>query len=223
MVLLLLAVVWGLVLFSWLRSRTADGAFSDSVGTFRRHLRVLGQTAPVTVQPANRMRSGYVAGRPPTTYGQPSSPTMRAVTPRYGRPPLRPPTTAAIRRREAQKRRRNVMLLLMAIVGLIMLLAAMTTSKGAIIALFVAVLALVAYIGLLVRARNLAAEREMKLTYLSQIRREAAGRPPAASRRRPASTPRRPPAPRYETPGDEAGDYEVAPGYGQLALRRVAT
>ncbi|HEX4865029.1 MAG TPA: hypothetical protein VFV02_13230, partial [Acidimicrobiales bacterium] len=61
-VLLVLAIIWGVLLVSWLRSRT-EGTFSDSVGTFRRHLSVLERAAPSTVAPANRLRSGPVAGR----------------------------------------------------------------------------------------------------------------------------------------------------------------
>ena len=62
MVLLVLAIIWGVLLVSWLRSRT-EGTFSDSVGTFRRHLNVLERTTPSIVAPANRLRSGPVAGR----------------------------------------------------------------------------------------------------------------------------------------------------------------
>jgi hypothetical protein len=54
-VLLVLAIVWGILLVSWLRSR-AEGTFSDSVGTFRRHLSVLEKAAPYRVAPANRLR-----------------------------------------------------------------------------------------------------------------------------------------------------------------------
>ncbi len=57
MVLLVLAIVWGVLLVSWLRSRRQDTAY-DSVGTFRRHLTVLERAAPPTVVPANRLRTG---------------------------------------------------------------------------------------------------------------------------------------------------------------------
>jgi hypothetical protein len=207
-VLVVLAVVWGLVLFSWLRSRSADGAFSDSVGTFRRHLRVLERTSPVMIQPANRMRSGYVAGRPPTVYGRRQPVAVRPAASGYARPALRPPTTASIRRRESQKRRRNVLLVLMAIVGVTMLAAAYSKSRDAVVVLVLAILVLCAYIALLVRMRNLAAEREMKLTYLPQVRHDAPARraPVRMAHDRPV---RRRPA-GYKVAG---GGYELAPGY----------
>ncbi|MBO0731672.1 MAG: hypothetical protein J2P57_20600 [Acidimicrobiaceae bacterium] len=167
MVVLVLAVVWGLVLVAWLRSRAADGAFDDTVGTFRHDLRVLERTLPVTVQPANRMRSGYVAGR----YGLvPPAPVQR------------PPTSAALRRRQSQKRRRDVLFVLTTIVGMTMLLAALTQNRDAVYATVVALVVLGGYVALLVRMRNLAAERQRKVT---SIRRDAIGRPaaPLAMRR----------------------------------------
>ncbi|MHB1535463.1 MAG: hypothetical protein ACYC1D_12820, partial [Acidimicrobiales bacterium] len=62
MVLLVLAIVWAAVLFSWLRTR-AQSTFSDSVGTFRRHLTILERTMPATVPAANRRRGGLSPGR----------------------------------------------------------------------------------------------------------------------------------------------------------------
>lgn len=61
MVLLVLAIIWGVLLVSWLRSR-AEETFSDSVGTFRRHLTILERAAPSKVPAANRLSSGHVAG-----------------------------------------------------------------------------------------------------------------------------------------------------------------
>jgi hypothetical protein len=224
-VLVVLAIVWGVLLVSWLRSRTG-GTFSDSVGTFRRHLSVLERAAPVTVAPANRLRSGPVGGRqstlyapstlyrpptldrPSTLYHQPVrqlppyrggyGPRPGPVALGYGprsTPGLRPPSPAALRRRHAQKRRRDVFFILLAgvvstfLVALIPGLSVMWAVQVSFDILFFA------YVALLIRMRNLAAERELKLTFMP---------PPAA--RVPRSRP----------------TYDLGGGYGELGLRRAA-
>lgn len=196
MVLLVLAIVWGVLLVSWFRSRSNQGAFSDSVGTFRRHLTVLERAAPVRVAPANRLRGG-------TTYGIPAyrpqgarrAPTNRpgfAGSPRPGSPAA----MAALRRRQAQKRRRDVLLALIAGVVATLLLAAVARTSAIWVLQAAFDLVLAGYVALLVRMRNLAAERQLKLRYMSreQVR---------AGRERPA--------------------YELDAGsYADLSLRRAA-
>jgi hypothetical protein len=201
-ILLVLAVVWGVLLFSWLRSRT-QGTFSDPVVTFRRHLSVLERATPTTVAPANRLRSGSTAGRTIPAY-RPVSPAT-AWRPGSGprpasgvnRNPLRPPSAAAFRRRQAQKRRRDVLFVLLGgmICTLLVAVASGLAAAWAIQVLFD--VALVGYVALLIRMRNLAVERELKLAYLT---------PPAQSR---GVRPR----PAYEFGGAD---------YGELALRRAA-
>ncbi|HET6964106.1 MAG TPA: hypothetical protein VFH58_04995 [Acidimicrobiales bacterium] len=162
MVLLLLALIWGALLISWLRSRSATG-FSDSVGTFRRHLNVLERTTPTTVRPANRLvdpASRYTAG--PT----PSFSTGSAV--RRTRPVAA--NAAALRRRQSQKRRRDVFFALLAgTVGFF----ALALLPGMSILWSVQVLfdiLLGSYVAILVNLRNRAAEREMKLRYMASAR-----------------------------------------------------
>lgn len=202
MVLLVLAIIWGVLLVSWLRSRT-EGTFSDSVGTFRRHLTVLERTTPSVVAPANRLRSGPVAGRatiPPyrpsarlagQPVAQPGGP-QRAVAP--GRSAGgRPQSTLA--RRRSQKRRRDVFFAMLAgVLGSLVLsvvsgMSAMWTVQIVFDLLFTA------YLALLIRMRNLAAERELKLTFMPQSARRAR------------------PRPAYEA---------AASGYADLDLRRAA-
>ena len=195
MVLLVLAVVWGVLLVSWLRSRRQDTAY-DSVGTFRRHLTVLERAAPSTVAPANRLRTGagghvIPAYRPPGT-------SRGGYANRPGTGPaagLRPPSPAVLRRRQAQRRRRDVFFVLLAgVIGSFLLAIIPGLSiMWSVQVMFDVVFLL--YVGLLVRARNLAAERDLKLTFMPS---------PAA---RPARRP--------------AYDLGTA-GYGDLSLRRVA-
>lgn len=167
MVLLLLALIWGALLISWLRSRSATG-FSDSVGTFRRHLNVLERTTPTTVRPANRLSepSGRYAPGPTFTTGAPV---------RRSRPVAA--NAAALRRRQTQKRRRDVFFALLAgTVGFF----ALALLPGMAILWSVQVLfdiLLGSYVAILVNLRNRAAEREMKLRYMPSGRPTARVRP----------------------------------------------
>ncbi|HET7522853.1 MAG TPA: hypothetical protein VFJ79_01780 [Acidimicrobiales bacterium] len=198
-VLLVLAIIWGVLLVSWLRSRT-EGTFADSVGTFRRHLTVLERTTPSVVAPANRLRSGPVAGRS-------SIPPYRASSriPGQGLAPHRPagpvarpmaarPQAPAARRR-SQKRRRDVFFALIAGVIGSLLLSVVSGVSAMWTVQVVFDLCFTAYVALLIRMRNLAAERELKLTFMPHSTRP--------SRPRPA--------------------YEMgASGYGELDLQRAA-
>jgi hypothetical protein len=207
-VLLVLAVVWAGLLASWLRSRIG-GTFSDSVAVFRRHLSVLERAVPATVRPANRLRSGPVAGRQPNLYLRPPRyrPAVRPGSSRGGPASragfdsvrgdavgLRPPSPAALRRRQAQRRRRDVLFALLAgVVGslsvaLIPGMKVMWTMQAGFDAVFVA------YIVLLVHMRNLAVARARKLTFM----------PPQSSAGQ-------------RTPEERSYDF------GELSLRRVAT
>jgi hypothetical protein len=200
-VLLVLAVVWGVLLFSWFRSRT-QGGFSDSVRTFRRHLSVLERAAPATVAPANRLSSGFIAGRAVPAYRSaalpaPSAPYRAARAGRVGGPgaALRPPTAATVRRRQSQKRRRDVFFALLAgVVGsLVLALIPGLSVMWSVQVVFD--LAFLGYVALLIRMRNLATEREMKLTFMPTHPRARSQRPQPA--------------------------YDLG-GYGDISLRRVA-
>jgi len=215
LVLLVLAVVWGVVLVSWLRSR-AQTSFGDPVGTFRRHLTVLERTAPSVFPAANRLR--------PARQVQAGS-----VIPPYrgagagqvsGRRPVRPSpglsaSAAAYRRSQSRKRRRDVLFaLFVSVIGSVILSAA----TGMRVMIYVQVLSdllLFGYVALLVRMRNLAAERELKLTYLRD-------RPGSLPRRRPASLGYA--AGGYDVSGyDDYDDRGYGVGtYGDLVGRRVA-
>lgn len=194
--LLVLALVWGAFLVWWLHSR-AQGTFGDSVGTFRRHLRVLESTAPSTVRAANQLRGPGLA----TTY-----------RPRVGTAGV----TAArrqgtdLRRRQTLRRRRDVLFVLGIAVIATLVMAAATRSQSIIYLQLLADGALVAYVALLVRLRNLSAERELKLSYLPSARspRSARGYVDAG---------RRQDVPAYATAARSRGG-----SYGDLALRRTA-
>src|SRR3954451_8571273 len=157
-VLLILAALWAVLLVPpYLRNR-AENRPADSIGDFRHQLRVLQRTGPTSVAPANRLwgpaatpsvppYAPYAAGLRPAGLGRPMSPT-------------------AIRRRATQRRRRDIFLSLLALTslsgvcGFVPGLSAVWYLTG------VMAVALLGYVLLLVRMRNLAAERDMKLRFL---------------------------------------------------------
>ncbi|MDQ6782233.1 MAG: hypothetical protein M3063_02055 [Actinomycetota bacterium] len=119
-----------------------------------------------------------------------------------------PPSAQAARRRaERQKRRRDVFFALMAgVVGSLIL----GVIPGLHVMLYIQVLfdlLTAGYVALLVRRRNLAAERELKLSYL-----------PATRRVDPAAVAPVPHAAR----GSYGNDYDYEFDYGDLAVRRAA-
>ena len=151
-VLLVLAGIWAAVIAVPLVRAKSEGKLGDSIGSFRRHLSVLERAAPLTVAPANRLRI------PSATAG------IRPIRP-MGAAMARP-TVSRGRRRMAQKRRRDVFVALVvamagsALLAMIPGLSIMWTINIVIDVMFVA------YVLLLVRMRSVAAEREMKLTFL---------------------------------------------------------
>ena len=193
MVLLVLALIWGALLVSWLRSRSAGG-LGDSVGTFRRHLTVLERATPGTVRPANRLydEKGRLQGVGRRPLAAPAVATRRPSPARVTGRPV-DARTSALRRRQAQKRRRDVFFALVAGAtgSLALALVPGMSIMWSVQLLFDVLLA--GYVALLVRLRNLAAERELKLRFIPNQQRVA--------RRA------------YEFGGA---------GYGELELRRAA-
>ncbi len=187
MVLLVLALIWAVVLLSWLRSRTA-GSFGDSIGSFRRHLHVLERTGPLTVLPANRMRGPSPIDAPafapvslrPRISEPPPLPSLaarraagagpagyRSAGVRAGAPG---PSPATLRRRHSQKRRRDLLLILVGLAALTLVLGFIPGLHALLYVQVVFDLLLIGYLALLVRIRNLNAERAAKVTYLPPVR-----------------------------------------------------
>jgi len=154
-VLLVLAAIWAAVIVVPLVRARTEGTLGDSIGSFRRHLSVLERAAPRRVAPANRLRMNNMATGIP-----PYRPTAT------GNSRMAPARQSAGQRRQAQKRRRDVFMALVvgiafsAILAMIPGLSIMWTVN------IVVDLCFAAYVALLVRMRNLAAEREMKVSFL---------------------------------------------------------
>ncbi len=153
MVLLILAIVWAAVLGPSLFRHRAERRSTDSIGAFHRHLRVLERAGPVKVSPAHRL---LVAGsREPAR----RSPHRRVSGARRADPYFRP---------AACRRRRNTLAALLAVLVSTGLLGALPALRPALFVTIAGAVLVVGYVGLLVRLRNLALEREAKLRYLPQ-------------------------------------------------------
>lgn len=149
-VLLFLAGIWGIVLYGWFRDRLADTRPADSIGSFRRQLSVLERTGPASLGGAPMARRPFV----------PAAANFEAPV-ALAAPPQRVRRTSS-----AAKRRRDILFGLLAVmVG--SLLLSFVPGLGTLRLLHVvADLLCVAYLGLLIRRRNVRAEREMKLRFL---------------------------------------------------------
>lgn len=156
MVLLFLAVLWAAVLApTFLRNR-AESRSSDSIGDFRRQLGVLQRTGPNIVSPANVLRTGEpspVPGLAPPHRLAPRSP--------------RPAHQAAARERTIRRRRDVLVFLSCGTLGAL-LLGVLPSFRMVWVVAAVLGAAICVYVGLLVRMRSLAAEREAKLAYLPE-------------------------------------------------------
>jgi len=158
LVLMFLAAVWALVLIPTLLRRQAEARSGDSIINFRRQLRVLQRTGPRTVAPAYRLAPEAPARVLPESPARSSGAGDVVVT--------RALSAQVLRRQRTLRRRRDTFAILLG--GMLG-----SAALGAVPALRVlwalaAVLGLLlaGYVALLIRLRNLAAEREMKLRFL---------------------------------------------------------
>ncbi|MGA2037306.1 MAG: hypothetical protein ABSH04_06960 [Acidimicrobiales bacterium] len=174
-VLLILLLVWAVVLGPSLLRRGAQRHSTDSIGAFHRQLRVLQHTGPSLVDPIHRLDASLPAthiGAHPHSGNRPGLIVVR--------PDAAPPVSgqhiraSSVRRpdpyfrAEACKRRREVLLALLLVVVCTGLLGAIPAARLLLAVTSVAVVALTAYVVLLVRLRNRALEREVKLRFLPQ-------------------------------------------------------
>jgi hypothetical protein len=150
-VLLILAVVWGVFLVPQVLRARADRGPADSIGSFRNQLSMIEQSLPggghARITQLNNRRQ-QVGAYAPLPIGAP----IRAGA-------AMPPSRA-----ELQKRRRDVLLGLLAAV--VATLAFGLLFRPLLVLNGLADVAFAAYVALLVRARSIAAEREMMVRYL---------------------------------------------------------
>ena len=142
-VLLFLAGIWGVVLYGYFRDRFADARPADSIGSFQRQLSVLERTGPQSASPAVR---SIVA---PESHHRP-----------------RPRPQVRGNRVSAAKRRRDILFGLLAVMGGSFVLSFVPGLSALRTFHLLADVLFVGYVALLIRQRNLRAEREMKLRFL---------------------------------------------------------
>ena len=146
--LIVLAALWAAFLLPPILRARAENRPSGSISDFRRQLRTLARTSP-----AGSLPVGVTPMRRPI--GQPAGPLLGVAKP-----------SGLARSRRAVKRRREVFVGLLVAMGASLVLG-MHPALRAAWALHVALDVLfVAYVGMLVYLRNLAAERDMKVRFL---------------------------------------------------------
>jgi hypothetical protein len=135
-VLLVLAVVWAAFLTPQVLRARAEKTPADSIGAFRNQLSVLERTAPAGMARYHRRAASNGFAAPRTS------------------------------RELVRKRRRDVLVALLAAMGTTLLLGMLPVFHVLLAVHVVLDLLFAGYCALLVRARNLIAEREMKVRYL---------------------------------------------------------
>ncbi|MGH9281673.1 MAG: hypothetical protein ACRD0S_01920 [Acidimicrobiales bacterium] len=143
-------MIWAAVLVPPAMRARAEARPADSIGNFRRQLSVLRRTGPTTVAAAHSLRiPSYTPPVPAPTYQM-----ARSYSP------------GAARRARTLRRRRDALFTLLVAMGVTLVLGLLPPFR-VLLALHVVFDVLFAgYVALLVRARNAAAEREMKLRFL---------------------------------------------------------
>lgn len=149
MVLVLLALIWAAVLVPPMMRARSDLRPADSIGHFRHQLSVLRRAAPPAVAAANP--------RIPR-YAPPSAPPTYQMARGYSRD--------SARRARTLKRRRDVLFTLVVAMGLTLVLGLLPPFRALLGLHVLCDVVFAGYVALLVRARNHAAEREMKLRFL---------------------------------------------------------
>jgi hypothetical protein len=149
-VLFILAVLWGVYLAQWVRSRR-DRRGVNSISSFSKHLSVLERTSPARPSPY-AFGARVPAGRP-----TPIFPAANYLPPR-----------PAMSLSAARRRRRNV---LYALAGSVVATLVLIPFGGSLLLMLHVLcdLMLVAYLGLLVRTQRLAVERRSKVRYLPGV------------------------------------------------------
>lgn len=149
MVLLVLAAIWGAVIIQQVRSRV-DVRPVDSIVDFRRQLSVLRRTSPLASSQAAPAALAEMY--------------HRSTPQHYAAPATLSPSAA--RRMRTQRRRREVFYSLAGGSAATLLLGLVPGLHAVLMVHLLVDIAFVGYLAALVRFRNVAAEREMKLRFL---------------------------------------------------------
>lgn len=164
-VLVILAMVWAVFLLPQLVRARAERS-TDSIGAFQHQLSVLEKATPVASGTVTRLRPALVGEARPMVTMRPTS----SVAPAPATvPPARPnPATRhrANSRAMVRKRRRDIFCGLLVAMGVSLVLSLVPALRMMLWVHLIIDIAFVGYVSLLVRVRNLAAERELKVRFL---------------------------------------------------------
>ena len=166
-VLVILAIVWAVFLLPQLFRARAERS-SDSIGNFRHQLSVLERTTPAAARSVTQLRpvSGprsSVTGSSPAR-GRHVAPERRQAAPAPR--PAAPRPGNASGRALARKRRRDVFCGLLVAMGATLVLSLIPSLRMMLLFHVVVDLLFAGYVALLIRARNVATERELKVRFL---------------------------------------------------------
>lgn len=164
-VLVILAMVWAVFLLPQLFRARVERS-TDSIGTFRRQLSVLERTSPAGPSSTARLRPAGPSTRQPVR--RPTSRNLAVAGTRHATAAV--PSRTQARRALVRKRRHDIFCGLLAAVAVSLVLSFVPGLRMMLWVHLVLDVALVSYIALLVRARNLASERELKVRFLPTAR-----------------------------------------------------
>ncbi|MGH9278583.1 MAG: hypothetical protein ACRD12_10835 [Acidimicrobiales bacterium] len=164
LVLLILAVIWAAVLIPPALRARAEGRPADSITAFHRQLSVLRRTGPRTGRGDNHDGED--------TYGQGHVAPVRLAA-AYGTQVGGRQAHAVAARRQARRRRRDVLNGLLATAAVTLALGAIPALRMLWVIHVVVDVLLIGFVALLIRQRNLATERDLKVRLLPTARRQS--------------------------------------------------
>ena len=183
MVLLILAGIWAVVLIPPMLRARAESSPADSIGDFRRQLRVLQRTRPapgvghdlpaaaLEPVPLRPMRGAPAVGAerplaPPSRSPRQSGLGQHRPSRRVATAPMPKPVQSSAQRAQTIRRRREVLFTLLMGIGTTFVLAMVLSAPALWVLHLVMDGLLLGFLALLVRIRSIAAEKEMKLRFL---------------------------------------------------------
>lgn len=167
MVLLILAVIWAAVLIPPALRARSQGRPADSIVAFHQQLAVLRRAGPR----GSRGNPAWIP--PPNALPRRHVSLVDEVPPPAAYPILAGAGVVSVRR-GARQRRRDVLMALLVAAGTTMLLGAVPALRMLWLVHVAVDVLLFAYVALLIRQRNLATERQIKVRLLPTARRHEA-------------------------------------------------
>lgn len=178
-VLVILAIVWAVFLLPQVFRARAERS-SDSIGHFRNQLSVLERTCPATsrsvtqLRPASRPQAAFAgrsaqAQQAQQAHRRQGPPSPRQVPPARRPAGSRPQHRHATGRALARKRRRDVLCGLLVAMGATLVLGLLPPLRMMLVLHLLVDALFAGYVALLVRARNVTVERDLKVRFLPGV------------------------------------------------------